>query len=104
MSLTDQLLQITASASSESEAERRANVVAQEFMQLRGQELATAQQVDVPALNEQMQAKLLNATDIAAKWKQRDHFSPPSPANTTFLKALAKDIRDLEFDAWGTAI
>jgi len=94
MSLTDQLLQITASASSESEAERRANVVAQEFMQLRGQELASAQQVDVPALNELMQAKQLTLTDITEKWTSARQ-QPPSPANATYVKTLAKEIRTL---------
>ena len=55
--VTDQLMQITASASSTSEAERRANVVALAFMQFRSQVLASAQQVDVPALMQQIAAK-----------------------------------------------
>jgi capsular polysaccharide biosynthesis protein len=93
--LTDQLMQVTASASSASEAERRANVVAQEFMQFRSQVLGSAQQVDVPALEQQIAAKQLNLNAIAASMHKAS-LQPPSPARTTYLKTLAKEIKGLD--------
>jgi capsular polysaccharide biosynthesis protein len=51
---TDQLLQITANASSASDAERRANAVAAAFMQDRAQQLEVEQRIEVATLNQQI--------------------------------------------------
>jgi capsular polysaccharide biosynthesis protein len=51
---TDQLLQITASASSAGEAERRANALAAGFRQYRAELLRIEQQIEVPTLNKQI--------------------------------------------------
>ncbi len=90
--LTDQLMQITASASSVGEAERRANVVAQEFMQFRSQVLGNAQQVDLPALRQKIQVVQAQQTKINQQ-KITALAEPASPERTTFLKTLAKEAR-----------
>jgi len=51
---TDRLLQITASASAASEAQRRANALAAAFMQYRAELLRIGQQIEVPTLNQQI--------------------------------------------------
>jgi capsular polysaccharide biosynthesis protein len=94
LSLTDRLLQITASASSASEAERRANAVAQEFMRYRGQELGEEQQVDVPWLKAQITAKAAQLATIYQDTKKAKA-QPSSPATVTYLKTLAKETKDL---------
>ena len=78
---TDELLQITANASSASAADRQANVLAAAFMQYRASRLDLQQQIDLPTINQQIPGLTDRAADIAqqiqaesglAKSAQRD--------------------------------
>ena len=68
--LSDRVLQITASAPSSKEAERRANVVAAEFLTFRAGKLAAEQRLEFTALDQQVTQDKQNLASISKQISQ----------------------------------
>ena len=85
---TDRLLQITASASSASEAERRANAVAAEFLRYRAELLGIEQQIELPTLSQQI-AVVQGQLPVIAQQIAAATALPPSAKRKAELHGLA---------------
>ncbi len=78
---TDELLQITANASSAAAAQRQANALAAAFMQYRAQLLDLEQEIDLPPINQQ----------IPALTDQLDDILQQIAAESSFPKSALRD-------------
>jgi capsular polysaccharide biosynthesis protein len=97
---TDELLQITASASSASQADRQANAVAAAFLQYRATLLGIEQRVDVPTLTQQI-AVIDSQLTVIGQEIHKASSLPPSAKRKAELHGLATRQRTAD-DALGS--
>ncbi|HUA40926.1 MAG TPA: Wzz/FepE/Etk N-terminal domain-containing protein [Streptosporangiaceae bacterium] len=86
---TDEVLEVTANASSLAGAERLANAVAAGFMQYRANLLQVGQQIDVPTLNQQIAVENAKLTKITNEITTVSA-EPKTPQRDKKLTGLAK--------------
>ena len=84
---TDELLQITANASTASEADRQANALAAAFMQYRARSLDLQEQIDIPPVNQQISAATKQLGNLNQQI-QAESGQPKSAQRTKKLSSL----------------